>query len=200
MTDSITIGARSGGVCILNAATALRETVFAAADSVGCGKYVPKQAATTTTLSLAMREVGNTLYGKRRKQPIVARHIDGDSFECVRVVAHGDRNEYHHLFSASIDKQWNVTVLAHNHDQQGYMLGQCLTNSVVRLRDYLPSPVVSQVAVNILMEGCAAQGRWRRVVLGRRAPRQVPHARRWPASWWRWPQLHTDHVPHRRQP
>jgi hypothetical protein len=150
MTDSITIGARSGGVCILNAATALRETVFAAADSVGCGKYVPKQAATTTTLSLAMREVGNTLYGKRRKQPIVARHIDGDSFECVRVVAHGDRNEYHHLFSASIDKQWNVTVLAHNHDQQGYMLGQCLTNSVVRLRDYLPSPVVSQVAVNIL--------------------------------------------------
>jgi hypothetical protein len=150
MTDSISIGARSGGVCILNAASALRDTVFAAAEAVGCGKYVPKQPATTTTLSLAMRAVGATLYGKRRKQPIVARHIDGDAFECVRVVPGSDRNTYHHLFSASIDRQWNVTVLAHNHDAHSGTLESALSSAVVTMRDYLPSPVVSQVAVKIL--------------------------------------------------
>jgi len=150
MTDAISIGARSGGVCILNAATARRDTVFAAADSVGCGRYVPAQPATTTTLSLAMKAVGDTLYGKKRKQPIGTRHIDGDSFECVRVVPGSDRNEYHHLFSASIDRQWNVTVLAHNHDQQSWTLDAALTSAVVTMRDYLPSPIVSQVAVKIL--------------------------------------------------
>ena len=150
MTDSITIGARSGGVCILNAAVARRDTVFAAADAVGCGKYVPKQPATTTTLAIAMKLVGRTLYGRRRKQPTGTRHIDGDSFECVRVVPMSDRNEYHHLFSASIDRQWNVKVLAHNHDQPSWQLEDALNSAVVEMRDFLPSPVVSQVAVKML--------------------------------------------------
>jgi len=97
-----------------------------------------------------MQEIGNGLYGKKRKQPIVPRHIDDNAFECVRVVPTSDRNEYHHLFSASIDRQWNVTVLAHNHDHNGYMVQTALDNAIVQLRDYLPAPVVSQVTVRIL--------------------------------------------------
>jgi hypothetical protein len=150
MTDAISIGARSGGVCILNAATARRDTVFAAADAVGCGRYVPAQPATTTTLSIAMKAVGRTLYGKKRKQPISTRHIDGDSFECVRVVPSSDRNDYVHLFSARIDRDWNVKVLAHNHDQQSWTLDAALSSAVVTMRDFLPSPIVSQVAVKML--------------------------------------------------
>jgi len=148
---TITVGARSGGVCILNTATALRQTVFDAADAVGCGKYVPQQPAATTALRLAMREVGIAVFGKKKKQPIVPRHIDGDSFECVRVVAVGDRNEYHHLFSAAIDKQWNVSLLAHNHDAFGWSLAARLEQAVSQMRDYLPAPVVGQVAVRLLM-------------------------------------------------
>lgn len=148
---TITVGARSGGVCILNTAAALRQTVFDAADAVGCGKFVPQQPALTTTLRLAMPEIGKLLYGKRKKQPIVARHIDANSFECVRVVAVGDRNEYQHLFSAEIDTNWHVRVLAHNHDRPSDSLHAALNHMVARLRDYLPAPVVGQVTVRILM-------------------------------------------------
>lgn len=151
MTPStLTVGARSGGVCILNTRTTKRERVHDAAYAVDCWKFVPQQPATTTTLRLAMQEIGNILYGKRRKQPIVPRHIDDNAFECVRVVPHGDRNEYHHLFSASIDRNWTVTVMAHNHDQTGYVVDAALNGAIVRLRDYLPATVVSQVTVRIL--------------------------------------------------
>lgn len=149
-SNTLTLGARSGGICILNTATTLRQTVFDAADAVGCGKAVPQRPATTTTLRLAMPEIGNLLYGKRKKQPIAARHIDANSFECVRVVAVGDRNEYQHLFSAEIDTNWNVNVLAHNHDRLSGSLESALSNTVNRLRDYLPAPIVGQVAVRIL--------------------------------------------------
>lgn len=149
-TNTLSVGARSGGICIINTTTALRQTVFDAADAVGCGKAVPQRPATTTTLRLAMPEIGNLLYGRRKKQPITARHIDATAFECVRVVAVGDRNEYQHLFSAEIDSDWNVKVLAHNHDRPSDSLHAALTHSVARLRDYLPAPIVGQVAVRIL--------------------------------------------------
>lgn len=149
--NTIEIGARSGGICILNTAVALRQTVFDAADAVGLGKYVPQQPAATTALRLAMREVGIALYGKKRKQPIVPRHIDGDAFECCRVIPSGDRNDYMHLFSAAISKQWNVTVLAHDHSSVGYTVQPALEASVIRLRDYLPTTDVSKVAVRVLM-------------------------------------------------
>ena len=151
MTPStLTVGARSGGVCILNTRTVQRDRVHDAADAVDAARFVPKQPATTTTLRLAMQEAGNMLYGKRRKQPIVPRHIDDNAFECVRVVPTGDRNEYHHLFSASIDRNWVVTVLAHNHDQAGYIVESALNNAIVTLRDFLPATIVSQVTVRIL--------------------------------------------------
>jgi hypothetical protein len=150
MTDSISIGSRSGGICILNNTSALRQTVFDAADAVGLGKFVPQQPAATTALRIAMHQVGISLYGKKRKQPIVPRHIDGESFECCRVVPHTDRNEYMHLFSASIDRQWNVTVIAHNHDAAGSSVQPLLQSGVVCLRDYLPTTDVSKVAVRVL--------------------------------------------------
>lgn len=151
MTPStLTVGSRSGGICILNSRTALRDTVQRAADDVDRSKFVPEQPPTTTTLRLAMHGVGVGLFGKRRKQPITTRHIDDASFECVRVVPCGDRNEYHHLFSASIDKHWNVTVLAHNHDASGPLVQPALDAAVVQLRDYLPAPIVSRIAVRVL--------------------------------------------------
>lgn len=151
MTPStLTVGSRSGAVCILNTRTTLRRQLQDAADAVGVGKFVPDQPPTTTTLRLAMHGVGIGLFGKRRKQPISSRHIDDCAFECVRVVPNGDRNEYHHLFSASIDKHWNVQVLAHNHDTNGYHVQAALDNTVVQLRDYLPAPIVSRVAVRVL--------------------------------------------------
>lgn len=147
---TLTVGSRSGGICILNSRTALRDTVQRAADDVDRSKFVPEQPPTTTTLRLAMHGVGIGLFGKKRKQPITTRHIDDASFECVRVVPNGDRNEYHHLFSASIDKHWTVTVLAHNHDTNGPLVQPALNSAVVQLRDYLPAPIVSRIAVRIL--------------------------------------------------
>lgn len=149
-SNTLTVGARSGGICILNTSVCLRQTVFDAADAVGCGRAVPQRPATTSTLRLAMPEIGNLLYGKRKKQPIIARHIDANAFECVRVVGVGDRNEYQHLFSAEIDAAWNVSILAHNHDRPSDSLHAALTHMVGRLRDYLPAAVVGQVAVRIL--------------------------------------------------
>ena len=151
MTPStVTIGSKSGGLCILNTRTVLRDQLQAAADDVGCSKMVPQQPPTTTTLRLAMHGVGIGLFGKRRKQPIATRSIEADSFECVRVVPSGDRNEYHHLFSASIDKHWNVQVLAHNHDAHGHLVQPALASAVIQLRDYLPAPIVSRVAVRVM--------------------------------------------------
>lgn len=149
-STTLTVGSRSGGICILNSRTALRDTVQRAADDVDRSKFVPEQPPTTTTLRLAMHGVGVGLFGKKRKQPITTRHIDDASFECVRVVPNGDRNEYHHLFSASIDKHWNVTVLAHNHDSNGHLVQPALDSAVVQLRDYLPAPIVSRIAVRVL--------------------------------------------------
>lgn len=151
MTPStLSVSSKSGGICILNTRTTLRDTLQAAADDVGASKFVPTQPPTTTVLRLAMHGVGIGLFGKRRKQPISMKHIDGNDFECVRVVPNGDRNEYHHLFSASIDKNWNVTVLAHNHDANGPLVEPALQSAVIQLRDYLPATIVSRVAVRIL--------------------------------------------------
>lgn len=147
---TITVGSRSGGMCILNTRTVRRDTMQMAADDVDCSRFVPEQPPTTTTLRLAMHGVGVGLFGKRRKQPIGVKHIDDSRFECVRVVANGDRNEYHHLFSAGIDKHWNVTVLAHNHDNNGYLVQPTLEDAVVQLRDYLPAPIVSRIATRML--------------------------------------------------
>ena len=151
MTPStLSVTSKSGGICILNTRTTLRDTLQRAADDVNASKFVPTQPPTSTTLRLAMHGVGIGLFGKQRKQPISVRHIDGESFECVRVVPNGDRNEYHHLFSASIDKHWHVHVLAHNHDANGAFVEPALQSAVVQLRDYLPASIVSRVAVRIL--------------------------------------------------
>jgi hypothetical protein len=147
---TLSVGSRCGGICILNTRTALRDTLQRAADAVDASKFVPTQPPVTTTLRLAMHGVGIGLFGKRRKQPISSRHIDGNDFECVRVVPNGDRNEYHHLFSATIDKNWAVTVLAHNHDANSAFVEPALQSAVVQLRDYLPAPIVSRTAVRIL--------------------------------------------------
>lgn len=148
--DLFTVSTKSGGICILNTKSCLRDVMESAASSVGLGRFVPERPPTTTTLRLAMHDVGIRLFGRQRKRPISVKHIDGDSFECVRVVANGDRNEYHHLFSASIDKNWNVAVIAHNHDQPGYMAQSVLEPAVLTMRDYLPSTVVSRVAVRMM--------------------------------------------------
>lgn len=147
---TLSVGSRCGGICILNTRTALRDTLQRAADEVDASKFVPTQPPVTTTLRLAMHGVGIGLFGKRRKQPISVKHIDGNDFECVRVVPNGDRNEYHHLFSATIDTNWKVTVLAHNHDATSAFVEPALQSAVVQLRDYLPSPIVSRTAVRIL--------------------------------------------------
>lgn len=153
MTPStLTIGSKSGGICILNCRYARRDDMQAAADAVGMGRLVPQQPPATTTLRMAMHSVGNSLFGKRRKQPISVKQIDSDLFECVRVVPDGDRNKYLHLFSAGIDKDWNVTVPAHNHDAAGYQAQGALDAVVRSMRDYLPAPVVSRVTVRILQQ------------------------------------------------
>lgn len=148
--NTISIGSKSGGVCILNTRACLRDLMQQAADAVGCGKYIPKQPPATTVLRLAMHGVGVGLYGKQRKQPISVRHVDGNDFECVRVIPDWDRNKYLHLFTATIDKQWRVTVTVTNPAFAiGAQVEPALAAAVGQLRDYLPATIVSKATVRI---------------------------------------------------
>lgn len=147
---TLTVGSRSGGLCILNTRAVRRDTMQQAADDVDRSKTVPEQPPCSTVLRLAMHDVATAIYGKVKKQRISERQIDADSSEAVRVVPAGDRNEYRHLFSAAIDKNWSVSILSHNGAAQEFVIEAALQNAVVLLRDYLPSTIVSRIAVRIL--------------------------------------------------
>lgn len=149
----LTIGHRSGGICLLSSKTTLRDRVQDAGDQAGIGKFVPKQPAVSTTLRNSMLAVGQVLFGKKRKQPLVVRQLDNPrSFECVRVLPGTTRNEYVQLFSASIDDYWSVQLLDcyGQHLLPAYQVSAVdgtLQSMVYQMRDYLPAQVVSQVIV-----------------------------------------------------
>lgn len=149
---TLTIGFGTGGICLLNTKPALRQTVFDAADSVGCGKYVPAQPARTTVLRECMKNVADEVYGRRRKRPIVIRQLNSpDAFEAVRVIPGQSQNRYEFLFSAQIDMHWNVSILEYTTDGPvGYMVLAKLDPLVTNMRDYLPGPVISRVVVKML--------------------------------------------------
>lgn len=149
---TLTIGAGLGGICLLNTKTALRQRVYDAADSVGCGKFVPAQPARTTVLRECMKQVADDKYGRMRKKPITVRQIDDtSSFEAVRVVPGQTKNDYQFLYSATIDQNWGVSILEYTTDGPvGYSLLAPLDQSVATMRDYLPGPVISQVVVKML--------------------------------------------------
>lgn len=152
--DHITLGAGLGGICLTNTKQALRSIVQDAADAVGAGRFVPPHPARTTVLRESMKKVGDGLFGRQRKRPIVVRQLDSPaSFECVRVVTKpgATQNEYLFLFSASIDTFWNTQVLACDPGgPYSYVLAAHLDQAVSYQRDYLPGPVVSQVVVKTL--------------------------------------------------
>lgn len=150
--DNITLGAGLGGICLTNTKQCLRATVHDAAEAVGVGHFVPPHPARTTVLRESMKSVGNAAYGRQRKRPIVVRQLDDPaSFECVRVKPGAAQNEYMFLFSASIDTNWNVSVLsAAPNGPYSYVLAAHLDQAVTYQRDYLPGPVVSQVVVKAL--------------------------------------------------
>ena len=153
-SDTLTIGHGLGGLCLLNTAPCLRNTVFHAADAVGYGRLVPAVPPRTTVLRDAMEEVAVLCYGKRRKQPIrVHLTADQNAFEAVRVVTRQVRNEYVPLFTASIDEQWNVTVLDYNSSTtSGSTILHHLERRVQDKRDYLPASNVGSVVVKMLKE------------------------------------------------
>ena len=146
--DNITLGAGLGGICLMSTRRQRRDTVYDAAVLAGIERFVPPTPAATTTLRSAMLEEGARLYGRRRKQPITVRQLDEpNAFECVRVVPSVARNDYRFLFSASIDPQWQVTILDTNMDVSRNVLWDAVTQQVDVMRLYLPGPVISQVLV-----------------------------------------------------
>lgn len=150
-SDILTIGHGLGGLCLLNTAPCLRDTVFSAADRVGCGNLVPAVPARTTVLRAAMEDVATMLYGKRRKQPIrVHLTADQHAFEAVRVVTRHVKNEYQFLVSASIDDAWNVSVLDYDPHVSRNVTLHHLENAVKQARDYLPASTVGQIVVKML--------------------------------------------------
>ena len=153
--DTLTIGHGLGGLVLLNTAPCLRDTVHAAADAVGYGRLVPAVPARTTVLRDAMEDVAVLCYGKRRKQPIrVHLTSDQSAFQAVRVVTGHVRNDYVPLLTASIDEQWNVTVLDYNTSGtvSSNILWHHLDQRVRNQRDYLPASNVGQIAVKMLKD------------------------------------------------
>lgn len=150
--DTLTIGSKLGGICLLNTRQALRQTVFDAAAAVGCGSYVPAQPARTTVLRECMKNVADEMYGRRRKRPIVIRQLNSpDSFEAVRVIPGQSQNKYEFLFSAQIDTHWNASILEYTTDGPfGYVVLAKLDAAIAQMRDYLPGPVISRVVVKML--------------------------------------------------
>lgn len=153
---TLTIGNGTGGLALLNTAPCLRQTVYDAANSVGLGKFVPAVPPRTTVLRSAIEDVAAMLYGKRRKQPIrVHLTADQNAFEAVRVVTLHTQNQYDFLFSASIDENWNVSVLAYNPGgttANDWAIRQHLERLVLDKRDYLPAAIIGQIAVKMLKE------------------------------------------------
>lgn len=150
--QTLTIGHGMAGICLLNTKSTLRQRVFDAADKVGCGPLVPAMPARTTVLRDCMKDVADEMYGRKRKRPIVVRQLDSpESFEAVRVVPGQSQNEYHFLFSATIDQYWNVSILEYaTTGPVGYTVLAKLDPVVAQQRDYLPGTVVSQVVVKML--------------------------------------------------
>jgi hypothetical protein len=153
MTSTLTIGAGLGGICLLSTRQQKRDVVFKAAQAAGIERFVPAQPAQSTVLRDCMKSVGEMLYGRRRKQPIMTRRLASrNAFECVRVVHEPvfSRNRYEFLFSAEIEN-WGEVVLDLRPDGPNHSaLVVNLAQAIASKRDYLPGPVVSQIAVRAL--------------------------------------------------
>jgi hypothetical protein len=149
---TLTIGAGLGGICLLNTKSVLRDRLFAAADAVGCGRFVPAQPARTTVLRDCMKQVADNLYGRQRKRHNVVRQLDDPAcFEVVRVVPGQTQNDYQFLYSATIDSHWGVAILEYSTSgPPGMAVLHALDPMIVQMRDYLPSSVVGQVVVKML--------------------------------------------------
>lgn len=148
MNATLTIGAGLGGICILSTKSALRMDVFEAAVQAGIERFVPARPPMTTILRDSMKIVGESLFGRRRKQPISVRRLDAPSeFECVRVVTQPGtlKNRYDFLFSATIH-EWQPRILSMMGGGPTMAgLSDELGQAVAYRRLYLPGPIVSQV-------------------------------------------------------
>lgn len=149
MTPSeLTIGHGLGGVAFWTSARAPRSVVRAAADAAGIGHLVPDDPPPTTVLRDAMLATAESVYGKVRKQPFLVRRLeDPGTFECVRVQTGQVKNLYQPLFSASVDRDWNVGILWTNgSDVSG------LRDAVAEGRDYFTATDVSAIAIRALRD------------------------------------------------
>jgi len=153
---TLSIGAGLGGLCYWNTKRVSRARTQAAADQAGFGKLVPAQPPATSTLRTCMLTLGKSWYGRVRKSPLSVRELaDPGCFELVRVVAGQSANEYRHLFSASIDPQWNVKVLSAPAALTPINADVVLQSAVIDERDYLPAAIVSAVMVKALRQWAA---------------------------------------------
>lgn len=151
--DILTIGHGLGGLCLLNTAPCLRNTVHDAAEKVGYGRIVPAVPPRTTVLRAAIEETAVQYYGKVRKQPIrVLLTAEQNAFEAVRIVTRQAKNDHRFLFSASIDENWNVDVLDWEMSVSRHVIRHSLERLVLDKRDYLPASSVGQIAVKLLRE------------------------------------------------
>lgn len=151
--NTINIGSKSGGICIIESRATPRQLMLDATTAAGVQKYVPAEPPQSTALREAMGRVARTYYKRIRNQPLVARQVENNSYECCRVIPQGIKNEHRFLFSAEI-KDWVVRVLDVN--TQEYMTAMALigalNHTVNELRTILPTSVVSRVVVRALQK------------------------------------------------
>lgn len=148
--NTLTIGSGLGGICLLSTKAAKRTRVLEAATLAGIDRFVPLMPPQTTVLRECMKQVGESLFGRRRKQPIAVRRMDAShEFECVRVVTvpGQSRNRYDFLFSASITN-WQAHVLdLGNVGPTLACVFDELQQAVNYHSTYLPGPIISQILV-----------------------------------------------------
>ena len=153
MTPSIlTIRAGLGGLAFWNTKTTLRIRVQAAAEQAGIERFVPLQPSPTAVLRESMLDTAKRLCGRVRRHPFMVRRLsDSHAFEVRQVHPQKQQNDYCFCFSATITDAWELDLLRVGDAMPDtYALYEDVCRTVANRRDYLPSPVVSDVMVRAL--------------------------------------------------
>lgn len=165
---NITIDEKSGGMAFWSGITDVsRDTVHAAAAAIGIEKYVPEAPPASTALYESMEKYIAERFGKVKHQPLrVLRTQQPRTFEAVRCLRGDDKNEHKFLFSATVQDDGSISVLATNglHEVRDngcavseYILHSDVQELVRTQLTILPGPYVTGILCKGLKRwGCQA--------------------------------------------
>jgi hypothetical protein len=144
---NIMIDEKSGGMAFWSGITDVaRDMVHSAAAAIGIEKYVPEAPPASTALYESMEKYIAERFGKVKHQPLrVLRTQQPRTFEAVRCLRGDDKNEHRFLFSASVEDDGCIKVLAANNG--GWVADNGCTVSDISLHNDVQELVRKQLTI-----------------------------------------------------